>query len=1189
MHRYVVVLLLSCVLPASTSHLQYWCSSEKKVTSFGACTPLPCDATPVTLPTPPPSDCTYPFNVGDVVKFVGAQTSPVYGLEGTLVCGTVDGKFLVLWDHYTGGDDGLDADMYCAGGCAPYPALTAMSGSGSAKWVTCNSVSLVCAACTPSPTYPETNAPYVGHITKELLLGWSTSTLRNDHPDSVVGGTPTSIFAEETFGVVAVQILHKGLTGPDSIAQDPEVYCTLTVTNNVAVIPTPTVLAVEGVAIFDDLMLANAGPATFTIECELGRASVGYAFDTTVPDNIITVDATISAARPPTPAPDTPKPLDFIPPADRPGAWRYAPQYRTVHPWQVPYARAPADGPLPPSGSWSGYADCDRDPRICPFDCQMTDWQPWSKCNDTCGDFASQTRYRTVLAAERYGGTPCSSYALIEYSPCNRFPCGEMCTKEVVGDGTTSGTPGSYTCGKYAAIKAPMLYQQGLTSHTMLEGCAAIKPGVATDATFLFETKVVLKVGDAVQVEFSGGSIGSSCNLMTQRPCVQIVAEISKNGDTWKECGTFDHQDHLGVQYEIGAHTAVQCLSPYATDRLFIKFKAIEHISAGTIGSGAITGGQAIPSTWGNRNDVSANAHPYGGYFGSGQYATVFITRAAVQVPCVKDCVLGEWGDWSICSNPCNGGRQRRERLVIVSPSRGAACDVTAEGRACNTHHCDSDCDFTAFGTWSDCSTNCGGGTQVRTREIIAHANGNGQACPTVLTETQLCNTHVCGDHCQVSSFTIWGPCSALCGGGASVRTRTIVQNNTGAGDACPHLFESRSCNTNACTGTPQDLALPPNAPEDTTTDAPTLSPLAQTVAPATGTPVVPGIPTLRLKFRSSPATRNEASGTRFQEYFNEVVTAFVAELDEYSLDTLAREVPDGVKAFVVATLFNQQFNLSGTTKVPLASTNTAAFTDLIINGDGAEELMDIALTIVLEPSVPGIDTSSIYRKLLVRTTQSENLKRYLIAGYATPLDSFDTAQWKTNVATALNINVDAIDVLRVASDESGVSPLTGCAKQDGALGGVSVFFSITADRSVEETFLKSSLEPGNALSAESCGATYALAGTYENSIVNSFLSLVDQKASLRETSVPTEAPSTSSGLNWPLILGVLLPVLLLLWLGVAGLLWYKQRVKKRNRNRRNGPDDDKDEDEGDGDTPGNSTEGLVEENPIQRAFPERS
>ena len=55
------------------------------------------------------------------------------------------------------------------------------------------------------------------------------------------------------------------------------------------------------------------------------------------------------------------------------------------------------------------------------------------------------------------------------------------------------------------------------------------------------------------------------------------------------------------------------------------------------------------------------------------------------------------------------------------------------------------DCEFAEFGDWSTCTKSCGGGTQLRIREINQQAENGGKACSQgETTQTRTCNTHDC-------------------------------------------------------------------------------------------------------------------------------------------------------------------------------------------------------------------------------------------------------------------------------------------------------------------------------------------------------------------------------------------------------------------------------------------------------------
>lgn len=60
---------------------------------------------------------------------------------------------------------------------------------------------------------------------------------------------------------------------------------------------------------------------------------------------------------------------------------------------------------------------------------------------------------------------------------------------------------------------------------------------------------------------------------------------------------------------------------------------------------------------------------------------------------CPSDCEVSEWSDFSTCTSDCDGGYQQRTRQIIKTPRNGGAkCPDTSESQDCNTHPCDVDC-----------------------------------------------------------------------------------------------------------------------------------------------------------------------------------------------------------------------------------------------------------------------------------------------------------------------------------------------------------------------------------------------------------------------------------------------------------------------------------------------------------------
>ena len=113
---------------------------------------------------------------------------------------------------------------------------------------------------------------------------------------------------------------------------------------------------------------------------------------------------------------------------------------------------------------------------------------------------------------------------------------------------------------------------------------------------------------------------------------------------------------------------------------------------------------------------------------------------------CPVDCVVGPWSDWSECSETCGGGIQIRTREVLEpAQNGGAGCPTLEETRECNTDPC---CELGwEIGDWTVCSASCGSG--VQTRMVVCVDCGGvtllDSDCPQPKPETsQTCNEQPC-------------------------------------------------------------------------------------------------------------------------------------------------------------------------------------------------------------------------------------------------------------------------------------------------------------------------------------------------------------------------------------------------------------------------------------------------------------
>lgn len=132
------------------------------------------------------------------------------------------------------------------------------------------------------------------------------------------------------------------------------------------------------------------------------------------------------------------------------------------------------------------------------------------------------------------------------------------------------------------------------------------------------------------------------------------------------------------------------------------------------------------------------------------------MSKKCNQFKCPVDCVVSAWAGWSQCTKECDGGVQTRSRVVEEQPENaGLVCDTLQDARPCNTDSCDRDCTFKAWSSWNPCSQECGSGIQYRTRAVDVPKLGSG-TCRKTHRKHQECNTQACvGDEVCITKTDV--------------------------------------------------------------------------------------------------------------------------------------------------------------------------------------------------------------------------------------------------------------------------------------------------------------------------------------------------------------------------------------------------------------------------------------------------
>lgn len=167
-------------------------------------------------------------------------------------------------------------------------------------------------------------------------------------------------------------------------------------------------------------------------------------------------------------------------------------------------------------------------------------------------------------------------------------------------------------------------------------------------------------------------------------------------------------------------------------------------------------------------------------------------------VPFIGDCKVTDWIRGP-CTAVCLGGVQNITREIVAEAK---LCPPLVVQRKCNEGPCPRDCKIGFWGRFSECSKECGGGTQARVREIEEEPLDGGLPCGDTVQE-RLCNHQECDQPCLLSEWSKWSGCSRACMKGFQTRKRDVLKSARGLGH-CPSeeshkRMERRRCNAFEC------------------------------------------------------------------------------------------------------------------------------------------------------------------------------------------------------------------------------------------------------------------------------------------------------------------------------------------------------------------------------------------------------
>lgn len=461
----------------------------------------------------------------------------------------------------------------------------------------------------------------------------------------------------------------------------------------------------------------------------------------------------------------------------------------------------------------------DKCPRTCgtcePVPCVWAEWGNFTECSQTCGG-GFQTRSRVIESPPLYGGAACEGDAF-ESTKCHEDPCPIDCEWNEFGDWTECSKPcdsGLQTRERTVKVEAQnggeacsglALAERVCNVHNCAVNCAYEEWDDYTNCT--------VECGGGTQFRLRGIRVaaaygGAECDgdIKEEQSCNEQQCPIDCEWDVWSEW------DSCSLTCGGGMTARVRNILTYP------QF------------GGAICEGQAAEMNVCNEQDCPRDCQwgPYGAFTECSTTCGPGIksrSRVIVQEadpggrnctgefsqelscnlrPCGIDCEWDEWGEWDTCSKTCGGGEQSRSRLIKVREAFGGVpCPGNStEVRPCAEDDCPVpiDCEWGAYGNWTQCSKSCGGGTQIATREIAIQALNGGQQCDGTNTNLQLCNEFPCPINCLWNDFSAWSECDKDCDGGKHHRTRTVYQEEQFGGEPCEGgEREEEACNEIPC------------------------------------------------------------------------------------------------------------------------------------------------------------------------------------------------------------------------------------------------------------------------------------------------------------------------------------------------------------------------------------------------------
>jgi len=438
----------------------------------------------------------------------------------------------------------------------------------------------------------------------------------------------------------------------------------------------------------------------------------------------------------------------------------------------------------------------------CPVDCATSSWNSWKQCSKKCGG-GKQSRSRFVLNVANSLGKPCGS--LEQTRQCGTNPCDkhQRCRVKQWSEWSSCSTKcggGMKTRARSLVVKEcphPPLLVESRSCHT--HAC----PIECTTSSWSKWSQCSSLCGKGFQMrdrlmltppEFGG----KHCVLEEEKSCMKdcpIDCEVSQ-WTGWTRCSkACEKGERTRSRFVLREPYGKGKACPQLLQKSTCNSQKCETHCEMTKWAPWTPCSQDCDTGESSRTrqvivSPSANGR---------QCSATKQELACNTQDCDSECVFGSWTDWSSCSRSCGKlGTMSRTRLVESGPAAGKSCGEATQTLPCHQQACPEHCSVSDWSAWATCSKDCGGGESKRTRGVLLQPTFGGDTCPE-LEESRACNTDECSVNCKVSAWTKWSPCSSECGVGTQFKTRIIDIFKSKNGAACPDLKVTRQCNTQPC------------------------------------------------------------------------------------------------------------------------------------------------------------------------------------------------------------------------------------------------------------------------------------------------------------------------------------------------------------------------------------------------------